>query len=98
MKKATFWISKNGDGYFPISPEFVNYDSKSGCVNDVTEALGEKYTDEQLLLSSYTNIDKILENDGIKCRFTTNLLKFFEPKIVELTDEQYSRWLKNISE
>lgn len=96
MTKATFWVNKNGDGYFPLSPEINMSANETGCVTDITEALGEMYQDEKLLLDSYTGLDNRMKEQGIAYRFTTKLLENFEPKIIELTDEQYKKWNMNL--
>ncbi|MDI6667076.1 hypothetical protein QMA56_05050 [Leuconostoc falkenbergense] len=98
MKKATFWKSKDGSGYAPLSPEFVNWDAPSGNVTKLSEALGEDYVDEKLLVSSYEKLDKTMADSGLEQRLTTNLLKFYEPEIVELTDEEYDLWRQNCEE
>ncbi|MBZ5995368.1 hypothetical protein KII97_02450 [Leuconostoc gelidum subsp. gasicomitatum] len=97
-KQVTLWADKNGDGYAPLTPEYVNYASESGNVYDVTEALGEDIADTDKLLSIYKTVDEEMSKAGLKVRFTEVLLKLYEPKIVDMTDDQYSQWRRNCEE
>jgi hypothetical protein len=95
MKKVTLWEFKENNAYAPISPEFVNYDDKDGNVTDITEAMGEDFTDVKTLLEHYQEIDHLMAECGLEYRFTKGLLEQYEPVIVEMTGEQYRKWIAN---
>jgi len=98
MRRVTFWKNKDGNGYAPLYPEFIDFSTPNGDVVEISEALGEDYASEELLMSSYKKLDKVMSQNGIENRFTTKLFESYVPKIVKLTDEEYSLWRHNCEE